>query len=312
MSIKKFISIDWGTTNFRLRLVDYNSLEIIKEITNGDGVKKVHDSFFKNKSSNQKDFFLNYINKLINQLKIPGENIPIVISGMASSTLGVQELKYSELPITLDGENLFSRRLSSSLYKNIFLVSGAKTTEDIIRGEETQALGFLTDIDKGILILPGTHSKHVVVKNQKIIDFKTYLTGELFDLITNYSILKSNIESTSYNILESQFFLDGLEKGFSKKMTHYLFSIRSKEILQKIDRKENYFFLSGLLIGDELNCLNKNYQNIYIAGSSKISKMYEIACRRLFVKSKITLFTEEETNTALFKGQKKILAKYGY
>ncbi len=72
------------------------------------------------------------------------------------------------------------------------LVSGFQTDTDIMRGEETKLLGFdIPDDEERIFIFPGTHSKHVFVKNKTGIDFKTYMTGELFNLMSEKSILRS-------------------------------------------------------------------------------------------------------------------------
>ena len=48
-------------------------------------------------------------------------------------------------------------------------------------GEELQLLGLQRQIQyESIVVLLGTHSKHVHVSHQDIFSFQTFLTGELF------------------------------------------------------------------------------------------------------------------------------------
>ena len=50
--------------------------------------------------------------------------------------------------------------------------------------------------EEQVFIFPGTHSKHVTVKNGNVIDIKTYMTGEFFELLSVKSILSATIEKT--------------------------------------------------------------------------------------------------------------------
>lgn len=72
-----------------------------------------------------------------------------------------------------------------------------------MRGEETQLIGCIQDDDQTIsdrmFILPGTHSKHILVRNQQITAFKTYMTGEISDLLSNKSILKNSLAAWCYS-----------------------------------------------------------------------------------------------------------------
>ena len=71
---------------------------------------------------------------------------------------------------------------------DFYIVKGLsqKNPYEVIRGEETQVLGYLNHNKtfSGFICLPGTHSKWIKVSNGKLIKFKTYMTGELYEIIS--------------------------------------------------------------------------------------------------------------------------------
>ena len=60
-----------------------------------------------------------------------------------------------------------------------------------MRGEETQILGCGVE---GTICLPGTHSKWVEVKNGRIERFSTAMTGEVYAVLKQHSILGRMME----------------------------------------------------------------------------------------------------------------------
>ncbi len=129
---------------------------------------------------------------------------PIAISGMASSSIGWQELPYARLPMSLDGSGLLWRDAEplslGDTEHRVILVSGARTDTDVLRGEETEVIGLfnLGELEqfqaRSLVIKPGTHSKHVQVADGQLVDFATFMTGELFDVLSRHSILRYSIE----------------------------------------------------------------------------------------------------------------------
>ena len=59
---------------------------------------------------------------------------------------------------------------------------GADGTYDVMRGEETQAIGI--GVRDGLVCLPGTHSKWVEIADGRIDRFATFVTGELYAALT--------------------------------------------------------------------------------------------------------------------------------
>src|SRR5690606_1274417 len=129
------------------------------------------------------------IQALQDKVKVSLKGTPLVISGMASSAGGMIELPYAAVPSAADGSGFIVKTIeeSGSFRHPIHIISGVRTADDAMRGEETQLAGcFLspdTHAEEQLFIIPGTHSKHIAVKEGRITGFKTYLTGEFFSLL---------------------------------------------------------------------------------------------------------------------------------
>src|SRR5678815_3683822 len=121
--MKKFLSCDWGTSSFRLRLVELSSAAIMGEENSADGIAKVFELW--NQSGQPKEqrflFYLNiiepHIDALQKKLKSSLDGFPLVISGMACSTLGMIDLPYKELPSSADGSDLVTRIINADNFK---------------------------------------------------------------------------------------------------------------------------------------------------------------------------------------------------
>jgi len=218
-SIPKFISCDWGTSNLRLRLVDTNSRTMLKEIETNEGIAPVYHSW-KNEPAETDRFFyyLSVLNRHIGKWKDEDEfsleSIPVLVSGMASSTIGIVELEYAQMPFRADGSGLVVKKIdaSTAFPFPLFIISGASTNTDVMRGEETLLAGCDTASGKTeLIIFPGTHSKHVTVVNGIANNLSTYMTGEFFDLLSRQSILAASVHQE--NKIDPFFFKKGIIEG---------------------------------------------------------------------------------------------------
>lgn len=310
---KQFVSCDWGTSNFRLRLVNTETLEVVKEHSTEKGVKKLYQEYNNQNEYEQSRFFTDYLMKQLQYLPLGKDNTLVVASGMASSSIGIQELKYSKVPFGTSGQNLLSHPITVNKDISLLLVSGVRTDENVMRGEEIQALGlaeYLSIQEKGILLLPGTHSKHIYFEKNEYKDFTTYLTGELFETLSSQTILKDSIKKTSWDDKYNKAFLDGVNKGTMQSIIGTLFTIRARDLLQSASKEENYYFMSGLLIGNELAYLKYATEPISLAASGMLYHLYKLALETISPNSGVSYFEGEVLEKALLLGQKKILEAY--
>ncbi len=309
--LKQFISCDWGTSNFRLRLVDAETLNVIAEHTSSTGVKKLYAAYKEsNTTQSQTSYFVAYLKTQIKELPISGAMPKIVASGMATSSIGMVELPYVDMPINFTGDNLLSKEISEDGV-TIVLISGAKTTADVMRGEEIQAIGLSKEIPtnkEGVLLLPGTHSKHVAFKNSVFTSFTTHMTGELFDVVSKNTILANSLEKADWNTNFESSFLEGVNKGLNNQHIASLFSIRANDLLSNKTNQENFYFLSGLLIGGELSYLKNSNQQVYIATTGILYTLYNLALSQ--INATVISFDADKIDKALLIGHKKTLETY--
>jgi 2-dehydro-3-deoxygalactonokinase len=283
----QFLSCDWGTSSFRLRLVSTATNEILAEIESKDGVKS---SLAQNWPEwSRPDWFADIVRNKIEGLaqKHAFNSLPLVISGMASSTIGWKPLPYAKLPMPIDGSGFHIEELEWEAPRSVtrtLLISGAASDDDIMRGEECQIVGLLAKnqfaalADNVVIVLPGTHSKHVFVQNRNIVRFRTFMTGELFELLSKYSILSASMPSAdpprprrsgsvSVSSEHSTGFIAGVNYVRKHGLMKSLFQVRTRSVLDGIDGWENRGFLSGLLVGAEVVELAQDFEHpIIVAG----------------------------------------------
>ena len=274
---KYFLSCDWGTTAFRLRLIDTSNHEVVSEITSLEGIARTFQAWkASDMPANDRERFFKYhlkhqITALENQVQKDLTGVDIVISGMASSSIGMVELPYARLPFDLSGHEAILHKIerNTDFQHDILLISGVRSDDDVMRGEETQLIGLINLLklpitDDFVFVLPGTHSKHVYIEKGHIVRFHTFMTGEMFQIISNHSILKDSIELVDLEHLspfEWAFFTKGVQDTEGANMLNLFFKIRTNQLFNKCTKKENALYLSGLLMGSELRELVKNIAN---------------------------------------------------
>lgn len=310
-----FLSVDWGTSNFRLRLVEKSSFQIVEEIVSSMGVKSLYLKW--QQEGGEREFiFIDYLAQQIDalQFNLP-ENIGIAISGMGSSSIGIRELPYASLPFDITGKGLYIGKIQHPSFPyTIQLISGVRSDDDVMRGEETQLVGLMNEdhIDvRTIFILPGTHSKHIMCENDKITGFNTYMTGELFQVICHQTILKNSVAKPPTGCRHFKEFDEGVLMSVSgHSFLNTLFKVRTNDILGKKTVEENYFFLSGLLIGSEMAALQMiSPERIILCADSELHELYERAIRALGLSDKTKILDKEIMEKAVIKGQLKIAGR---
>lgn len=309
-----FISCDWGTSNFRLRLVDTGSLQVLSEVKTDIGIKKRFQEFKAQHRSEQDLFFASYLKEQIGKLDLVKHQDNIVVaSGMLSSSIGMIELPYATMPITFTGAELKSKLIQLDEKLKMILVSGVRTDADVMRGEEVQAVGISDQLgqhSRGILILPGTHSKHIYFADRRFEGFTTYMTGELFEILSKNSILATSLHQAEWDSSFQEVFLEGVKKGIANQQMASLFSIRANSLIHNRSQFQNFYFLSGLLIGAELADLKEKSETVYLAATGANNELYKLALESFLPKKRFVCFESELLENALLNGQRKILETY--
>lgn len=308
-----FISCDWGTTTFRLRLIDATTQTILSEVTSAQGIAATHALWKQeggaeeNRFSFYQSFIENQLARLQQQRSESLLDLPLIISGMASSSVGMVEQPYKELPFAIDGSDLEIKIIKATDYfrHEVIMISGARTAHDVMRGEETQLIGcdFHADEER-VYIFPGTHSKHVTVKHQCATDFKTYMTGEFFHLLSTQSILAKSVQAnnSAWTGAMRMSFEEGVAQSIRDNILHNAFLVRTHHLLGNTSKEENYSYLSGLLIGAELKEVAHGTVPLTVVGNESIQKYYVTALAQLGVSNVSTC----DADKALVKGHYKV------
>jgi 2-dehydro-3-deoxygalactonokinase len=321
-----FLSCDWGTSAFRLRLVRVHDHRVLEEVVSKEGMAGVFGRWKEQSGPQQVGreeysfrILQNHINELGKKSTLPLEDMPVVISGMASSSIGIRELPYASLPFTLNGQDALVQIIekSENSFPEVMLISGLKAGKDVMRGEETQMIGLAgfhnPDPKKEMICLfPGTHSKHLRIKHGKIMDFRTYMTGELFDLLVNQSLLKESVSPAgSMSPEHIAAFTLGIRRAVESNLLHDLFSVRVNQLFQVWTKTENYYYLSGLLIGSELKDLvESGAERIELCSGSNLYPLYRLGLEKLNLTGKSSFIPPEIMDKAVVEGQIKIFQQY--
>ena len=275
MGTPDMIGIDWGTSSFRAFLMGSNGQEF-DQFSSADGLLAVRDRAFGA-----------VLQKTCGAWLAHWPDLKVIMCGMVGSQSGWRDAGY------LDG-NARVQDLAAALVPvqtdthgvDIRLVPGIKGQDfagrpDVMRGEETILMGALSQgmPATSVVCQPGTHPKWVPVQEGNISRFATFMTGELFAMLCNHSILTPLIIEASTNCDDA--FREGLAMASSTSdVAHQLFSLRAG-VLTGADKAETLADrLSGLLIGSELNAVAAQGlldQPVTLISDGALASRYELA-----------------------------------
>ena len=267
--MRPLIAVDWGTSSLRGALLDSDG-QVLDEVSAPAGILTVAPGQF---ATVFRAHFTHWE-------RTPG--VFYLISGMAGSRQGWQEAPYCSCPAG------FADIASQLLWiepGRIALVPGLSCEEggvpDVMRGEETQVFGALDllGLDDAQLVLPGTHSKWVQVRAGRIEQFRTFMTGELYALLRQHSILARTLPPGDGE-LDADAFLQGLAHAReSASLLHAAFSVRTLSLFERLPAAVLPSYLSGLVIGEELRAqgLRSGAGPVVVIGSQALTARYRLA-----------------------------------
>ena len=148
---------------------------------------------------------------------------------------------------------------------------------DVMRGEEVQIAGFqaLNPNFDGVLCLPGTHTKWVQVSAGEVVSFQTFMTGEMFAVLAQHSVLRHTVGGTDW---DDAAFDEALADGLSSPahVGRHLFGLRAGALLAGLSSGAARARLSGLLMGIELAAARPYWlgQEIALIGAADLSAHY--------------------------------------
>jgi 2-dehydro-3-deoxygalactonokinase len=275
------LGIDWGTTNRRAYLLDHNG-RLVGQHNDEFGILSVAGKF----EDSLKD--------LLERLKL--SRAEVIMSGMVGSRNGWQQIPYLSVSQPISSLSDAAVEIGTSLPDvRCRIVPGYQFTDqygnpDVMRGEETQVLGALTlAASDGWFLLPGTHSKWVHVKGGVITEFITFMTGEFYSLLSTHGTLAS-LMTEQPSVPEA--FEAGVKASQQGGFTHMAFCCRALVVTYAMPAAHASSYLSGLLIGTELQEIRRrttdgDRMRVQMIGSPALEARYVAAMEYFQISAKV-------------------------
>ncbi len=267
-----WIAVDWGTSNLRAWAMGDNGPTA--EATSDEGMGKLKPAEFEGA-----------LLRLISPW-LTAPHTHVVACGMVGARQGWREAPYRAVPCTpVDAAGALHVPTDPRITFHIAPGLSQDKPADVMRGEETQVAGVLALYPgfDGVICAPGTHSKWMHVSAGEVVSFQTFMTGEMFALISTQSVLRHSMATNGADSWDDVSFDEGLSDALShpEKFAARLFSLRAEFLLHAMTPAQARARLSGLLIGLEL-AGSKPYwlgQKVVIVGASTLSKNYAKALK---------------------------------
>jgi 2-dehydro-3-deoxygalactonokinase len=261
------IAIDWGTSSFRAYRLDAHG-GILESRASNQGILNVAPGQFP---------------RVLEEQIRGWQETPIVMSGMVGSRQGWVEAPYVQCPAGFDE---IAGKLVKVAWANRegWIVPGLSCSDaagvpDVMRGEETQILGCGVD---GTICLPGTHSKWVQVRKARIERFSTSMTGEVYAVLKQHSILGRMMEEGAP---DAGAFAEGVGRsGEAGGLLHHLFGVRTRGLMGNLSAAASASYLSGMLIGHELR--SQDAKQVHLLGAPALAALYQQAAAVLAIETR--------------------------
>lgn len=268
---KKWIAVDWGTSNFRAWLLQ--GATVLEQVTHPCGLLHIEKGAFAQTLYARISHWLH-------------EAPPILMAGMVGSPQGWQAVPYCSLPATAAALAANVACVETPWNSPAWIIPGVSGVSplglpEVMRGEEVQLIGLNARApDARHVILPGTHSKHATLEKGAITAFSTFMTGELFSVLTTHSLLGRDLPEAAAAD-DDAFRLGVRYSALNAPLSQLLFSARTLRLRGDLPASGVRDYLSGLLIGAELRHCSPN--GAEAVGGKGLCQRYHTAAQELGV-----------------------------
>ena len=254
-----WIAVDWGTSRLRAWAMDGDRPLAGRKSDQGMA-GLVPDTFERS------------LIALVDNWLAPGDRNLVIACGMVGARQGWIEAPYIQVPCAPFAGGAFTAAPAADPRLDVRIIPGLMQSEpaDVMRGEETQISGFLSRDPhfEGLLCLPGTHTKWASVSDGQVTGFTTMMTGEIFALLAEQSVLRHSVGV-------------GWDKaGFEHAVTApapapgRLFELRARSLLEGLAPGAARAMLSGRLITSELDAVEIGDYPVVVIGGDDLARHY--------------------------------------
>ena len=259
-----FIAVDWGTTNRRAYFLD-SSGRCSNEFEDSKGVLSIEAGQFP---------------AAIKEIRDRLGDHPMLLAGMVGSNRGWKEAPYVPCPAGI--EDLAAKLVwageREAIVPGVSYLGDGRA--DVMRGEEVQLLGAVAArlVDPDAMVChPGTHNKWAQLRKGSIRNFQTIMTGELFSLLKDHSIL-SDLLGDDVDVNDA--FRDAARYAiYNEALPAELFGVRARVVLGQAKKEDAASYTSGLLIGTDvrIGLATPTSANIVVIGRPELTRLYAAA-----------------------------------
>ena len=261
MSRAELIAVDWGTTNRRVYALSADG-EVIDSVRDDRGMSAMRADDYPGE---------------VERLRVAHGDVPVLIAGMAGSNRGWREAAYRTCPTGIDD---LASAISWIEPGRTGIVPGVSTAgnarADVMRGEEVQLLGAVAAelvAPNALLCQPGTHCKWAMIGAGRIVGFATAMTGELFALLRQHSILSGQLDG---EVCDGEAFRRGVADAANGDLLGRLFGVRAGLLLGTLNAEDCASYASGLLIGADVAARDLS-QPVGILADPALGSLYRSA-----------------------------------
>jgi 2-dehydro-3-deoxygalactonokinase len=251
-STAQLIAIDWGSSRLRAWLLGPAGT-VLAERGSDDGASRLVGGA---------PVFAAALQALAGDWLV--QRLPAIACGMVGSAHGWREARYATCPAALAELHRHTVKVDTPAGTPLHIVPGlldepARGTPDVMRGEETQLAGLLA-LDPArtahaTVLMPGTHSKWVRLQDGRVQGFRTRITGELYAVLRQHSVLGRLMPATDDGTEHAEAFDAGVAAARGSAgadLGAQLFAVRTLGLTGRLRAESLPDYLSGLLIGHEL------------------------------------------------------------
>ncbi|MCD7059810.1 2-dehydro-3-deoxygalactonokinase [Pelagibacterium xiamenense] len=264
--VADWIAVDWGTSNMRAWAMG------------AGGAVLAHGESNAGMGSLRPEQFEGALLSVVAPWLKPDGVTEVIACGMVGARQGWTEASYRAVPCPPVGGTLTDAPTRNPRIR-VRIVAGLRqdTPADVMRGEETQIAGFVAQRPgfSGPVCLPGTHTKWADLRGGEVEDFSTVMTGELFALLSERSVLRHSVGDGWDKVSFEAGVADAL--AAPELVTGRLFALRAQSLLADLSADAARARLSGLLIGLELAGTRARWDGgipVAIIGNGKLAQLY--------------------------------------
>ncbi len=298
-----WIAVDWGTSQLRVWAMNAAD-QPLAEASSGAGMASLSPLGFE-------PALLDLIVGWLDLTRVTD----VVACGMVGARQGWAEADYATVPGPPRGPEPFTRPKARDGGISVHILPGMRqdSPPDVMRGEETQIAGLLSREPRfeGVVCLPGTHTKWVDVSAGEVVSFRSFMTGEMFALLSSQSVLRHSVGASGWS---EEDFVAAVDDALTQPelVSAKLFGLRAEALLSGLSPERSRARLSGLLIGMELAGSRPYWlgKQVVMIGASRLVEAYRLALRHGGLEARV-LDATDMTLAGLAAARAQLLSERG-